>query len=116
MPFQRRPNSGRSPESLEARLRALPQPPVPGDLEARILAAIPVKVSNNLPRPDARFAAAGIWPSGPARREPWRPLVYWPFDSGQDLSTVSKTGTSASPQIPQKSEFARRIASRQQPG
>ncbi len=40
MQFQRRPNSDRSLESLEARLRALPQPPIPGELEARILAAI----------------------------------------------------------------------------
>ena len=31
MQFQRRPNSDRSPESLEARLRALPQPPIPGE-------------------------------------------------------------------------------------
>ena len=42
---QRRPNSDRSPESLEARLRALPAPPVPSDLEARILAAIPPQIS-----------------------------------------------------------------------
>lgn len=31
----------RFPESLEARLRSLTPPPVPGELEARILAAIP---------------------------------------------------------------------------
>ena len=35
------PNPGRTPESLEARLRALPRPPVPADLEARLLAAVP---------------------------------------------------------------------------
>ena len=52
MQFQRRPNSDRSPESLEARLRALPQPPIPSELEARILAAIPARPSNSdeLPR------------------------------------------------------------------
>jgi hypothetical protein len=38
---ERRPNLPRSPESLEARLRALPQPPIPADLEARLLAGIP---------------------------------------------------------------------------
>src|SRR5262245_35332806 len=38
---QGHPNPDRSPEALEARLRALPQPPVPADLEARLLAAIP---------------------------------------------------------------------------
>jgi hypothetical protein len=36
---ERRPSP--SPESLEARLRALPQPPVPPGLEARLLAAVP---------------------------------------------------------------------------
>jgi hypothetical protein len=40
---RRRPNSDRSSESLEARLLDLPKPPVPGDLEARILAAIPAR-------------------------------------------------------------------------
>jgi hypothetical protein len=40
---ERRPNPDRSAESLEARLRALPQPPIPGGLEARLLAAIPLK-------------------------------------------------------------------------
>jgi hypothetical protein len=34
-------NADQSPELLEARLRALPQPPVPAGLEARLLAAIP---------------------------------------------------------------------------
>ena len=40
---ERRPNPDRSPESLEARLRALPRPPVPAGLEARLLADIPVR-------------------------------------------------------------------------
>jgi hypothetical protein len=35
------PNPNRSPDDLEARLRSLPQPPVPADLETRLLAAIP---------------------------------------------------------------------------
>ena len=38
------PNSDRSLESLEARLRALPPPPVPGDLEGRLLSAIPTEL------------------------------------------------------------------------
>ena len=37
----RRLNPDRSPEALERSLRALPQPPVPADLEARLLASIP---------------------------------------------------------------------------
>jgi anti-sigma-K factor RskA len=45
MQFRRPPNSDRSLESLEARLRALPQPPVPRDLESRLLAALPMRAS-----------------------------------------------------------------------
>jgi hypothetical protein len=45
---EKRPNPDPSLESLEARLRALPQPPIPADLEARLLATIPAKRS--LPR------------------------------------------------------------------
>jgi hypothetical protein len=40
---RRLPNSDRSSESLEAWLLDLPKPPVPSDLEARILAAIPAR-------------------------------------------------------------------------
>ena len=47
MKFRRRPHSDRSLEALEAHLRALPQPPIPSDLEARILAANPARASNS---------------------------------------------------------------------
>jgi hypothetical protein len=40
----RRMNPDQSLEALEARLRALPPPDVPADLESRLLAAIPVAV------------------------------------------------------------------------
>ncbi len=62
MQFQRRPNSDRSPESLEARLRALPQPPIPSELEARILAAIPARPSINdeLPRGRVTHRGGGV--------------------------------------------------------
>ena len=50
MPPEMLPNSDRSREALEARLRALPQPPVPADLEARLLATIPAAI----PRPRRR--------------------------------------------------------------
>ena len=49
---EKRPKPDGSPESLEARLRALPQPPVPAGLEARLLAAIPAK----MPAPRQRWA------------------------------------------------------------
>ncbi|HEY7159159.1 MAG TPA: Wzz/FepE/Etk N-terminal domain-containing protein, partial [Gemmataceae bacterium] len=48
---ERRPSPDRSPEGLEARLRALPPPPVPAELEARLLATIPAK----LPAPRRRW-------------------------------------------------------------
>jgi hypothetical protein len=51
---ERRPNPGRSPEPLEARLRALPRLPVPAGLEARLLAAVPAA----RPAPRRRW---GVW-------------------------------------------------------
>ena len=51
---EKRPDPDRSPESLEARLRALPQPPLPADLEARLLAAIPA--ARPIPR-----RLRGVW-------------------------------------------------------
>src|SRR6516164_4932641 len=50
MLHRRRPSSDRSLKSLESRLRALPRPPVPGDLEARLLAAIRAAASHEVPR------------------------------------------------------------------
>ena len=47
MPLRKRPNSDPTVESLEARLRGLPPPFVPSDLQARLLAAIPSKVREN---------------------------------------------------------------------
>jgi hypothetical protein len=44
MPTERRQNPNRSLESLESSLRAWPQPPVPADLEARLLASIPAEM------------------------------------------------------------------------
>jgi hypothetical protein len=46
MRSRRPPNSNEPLESLEARLRALPRAPVPGGLESRLLAAMPVRASN----------------------------------------------------------------------
>jgi hypothetical protein len=48
------PSAGRPPEKLEARLRALPPPPVPDGLEARLLAAVPAQ----RPAPRRRWA---VW-------------------------------------------------------
>jgi hypothetical protein len=51
MQNQRQPQSDRSLESLETRLRTLPVLPVPNDLEARLLAAIPPEISYKMTRP-----------------------------------------------------------------
>jgi hypothetical protein len=51
---EKRPNPDRSPEALPARLRALPPPPVPADLEARLLATIPAEKA----QPQRRWA---VW-------------------------------------------------------
>ena len=48
---ERRPNPDPSPESLEAKLRALPQPAVPGGLEARLLVGIPAAMPIPPPHP-----------------------------------------------------------------
>jgi hypothetical protein len=48
------PSPDRSPDALEARLRALPPPPVPAGLEAQVLATIPGK----RPVPRRRW---GVW-------------------------------------------------------
>jgi hypothetical protein len=56
MHSNRRPDPNRSPEALEARLRALPQPRIPAALKARLLAtAPPVK-----PLPRERWAARAV--------------------------------------------------------
>src|SRR5688572_25756127 len=86
---ERRPNPDRSAESLEARLRALPQPPVPAGLEARLLAAIPAPRRRWAVWAVAALAAACLlaalaWPrrdgAGPGPREPERQVVHRPPD------------------------------------
>jgi hypothetical protein len=58
------PGEGRSPDdALEARLRALPPPPVPAGLETRLLAAIP--------------PALPLAPGGLDRANGWRRRPLW---------------------------------------
>src|SRR5262249_47729226 len=67
---ERPPNPDRSAEALEARLRALPRPPVPDGLEARLLATIPAA----RPVPRRRGAAGAGAP--PARAAAcWRAVL-----------------------------------------
>ena len=56
---ERHPNPDQSLEALEARLRALPQPPIPADLEARLLATIPAERSIPRRRWGIRVGAIG---------------------------------------------------------
>jgi hypothetical protein len=61
MPFRRRPNLDRSLESLGARLRGLPQPPIPDDLKARILTAVSARPSHNDERPRLARSTSRRW-------------------------------------------------------
>jgi hypothetical protein len=60
MQSDERPDPERSREALEARLRALPQPPVPADLEALLLATIPRAKPISTFRRAVRAAALGV--------------------------------------------------------
>jgi hypothetical protein len=60
MHSEQRPNPDRSPEALEARLHALPQPPVPAGLETRLLAAIPAKLPSPRRSWAVRVGVAGV--------------------------------------------------------
>jgi hypothetical protein len=72
-----RPDPDGSPESLEARLRALPQPSVPADLEARLLSAIPTE----LPFQRRRWA---VWVGvvGPLAAACLLAVFAWPRGDG----------------------------------
>src|SRR5438093_12334554 len=72
MPPERSEKPG--PESLEGRLRRLPPPPVPADLEARLLAAIPAGVSSRAESGIAsapRVLPALTQPGSPGRWVRW---------------------------------------------
>ncbi len=87
---KRLPNRARSPESLEARLRALPQPSVPADLEARLLATIPAEM--RIPR--RRWAVwAGV--AGPLAAACLLAVFAWPRGDGN--RPVPRPGTGESP-------------------
>jgi hypothetical protein len=60
MQSERRQNPDRSPDALEARLRGLPLPPVPADLEARLLATIPATRLSPPRRWAVRVGLAGV--------------------------------------------------------
>jgi WD40 repeat protein len=89
MHSERRPKPDRSPESLEARLRALPRPHVPAGLEARLLATIPA--DRPIPR---RRRAAWIGAVGTLAAACLLAVLVWPRRSGK--VPVPSPGTSES--------------------
>src|SRR2546428_80240 len=96
---QRRPNSDRSPEALEARLRALPLPPIPGGLEARLLADIPAEMPHRArisrPRRWAVWAGAAVVLAAACLL-----AVFWTRDEGPG------SGRQTIASVPQPSTFA----------
>jgi hypothetical protein len=95
---EKRPNPDRSPEALEARLRALPQPAVPADLEARLLAAIPPQ------KPLPRWRSA-VWVSvvGALAAACLLAVLGWQGRGGK-----------APVPIPEKNEYVRKAITRPQ--
>src|SRR5262245_35735495 len=90
MPPERRPSTDRSPEALEARLRALPRPPVPDGLEARLLAGVPAA----LPVPRRRWP---IWAGAAAALAAacLLAVLAWPGRHGKDPAPTPGASKSA---------------------
>ena len=88
MPPEKRPNPDRSLEALEARLRALPQPPIPADLESRLLAAIPAKRSIPPRRWGVRVGAISALAAACLLA-----VIAWPWRDGEhsDPKTIQST-------------------------
>jgi hypothetical protein len=94
MRSDKRPDPDRSREALEARLRALPQPPVPAHLEALLLTTVPGA------RPISSRRRAG-WAIvlGLASAACLMALLAWPAHHGKDHPTISVPGGPAQPDI-----------------
>ena len=105
---KRRPNPDRSPEALEARLRALPQPPVPAELQARLLAAIPPE----RPIPQRRWA---VWVGavGTLAAACLLALLAWPGRTGKDIPRPPTRGSARQSTPPAPDDSARITAWRE---
>jgi ferric-dicitrate binding protein FerR (iron transport regulator) len=105
---ERRPNRDRSPEALEARLRALPQPLVPADLEARLLANIP----RVLPIPRRRW---GVWAGavGALAAACLLAVLAWSARDGKNSDPSSGPGQSATQVTPRPLDDSANITWRQ---
>jgi len=105
MPTERRPNPNRSLESLEASLRAWPQPSVPADLEARLLAAVPAE----LPIAPRHWA---FWASVVCASAAACLLAFftWPGRDGKNPAPTPPTNESAHQVAPRPPDDNDRIA------
>src|SRR5260370_22901790 len=89
------PNSDQSLESLEARLRALPPPPVPGDLETRLLSAIPAE----MPTWEQGSGSRRRWMvwvglAGALAAACWLIVLSWPRSDGSKIEVAKHDGGS----------------------
>lgn len=100
-----RPNPGRSLDPLEARLRALPPPPVPAGLEARLLATIPAV----RPTPSRRWV---VWVGVTAAVAAACVVVVltWPKRDGGNPNPGPENRESANHVAPRPSDDSDRLA------
>ena len=101
---EKRPNPDPSLELLEARLRTLPRPPIPADLEARLLAAIPAKRSIPPRRWGVRVGAISALAAACLLA-----VIAWPWSGGK--YSAPKTIPSASQVASRPTEDSAPIAS-----
>jgi hypothetical protein len=92
MNSERRPDRDRSPEALKAQLRALPQPPVPSHLEARLLVAVPSAVRKSQRRRTVRAAFLML---GVAAAACVLTMLVWRPHLGQNPGTISRRNVPA---------------------
>src|SRR5438309_1243282 len=90
MQSKRSPSPG--PESLEARLRALPPPPVPSGLEGRLLATIPVSARLNSRQSQAPRPRWVVWAglAGALAAASILAFLFWPKVNREDSNGIEK--------------------------
>jgi hypothetical protein len=111
MQSDNRPDPARSREALKVQLRALPQPPVPGHLEALLLASVPVAKPIS---PRRRAVMATVL--GVASAACLLAVLAWRPHHGEDHPTIPVPGRPAQQDIRQLAfEFPSIAAWREDP-